>query len=188
MSPRAQRLTRPAGRESGPRHRDERGVVLPTRLMVFSISLVALAGLTFIATQSDDPAKTATPVGSTTTVEESTPSPSAPVTSVPPMNPNMTGKATPQVRRDKQLVAIFNNSNIQGLAGKTGTRAERAGWTVVGTDNWYGTVDTSTVYYGPKLKAAAELLAKDLSITRVKPSVAPMRPDRLTVILTADYS
>jgi hypothetical protein len=183
MSARAQRLTRRAGR----RRRDERGVVLPTRVMVFSISLVALAGLAFIATRSDDTPKTATPVGSTT-VTESDPSPSAGITSVPPM-PKMSqgAKAKPEVRRDKMLVAIFNNSNVQGLAGKTGTRAERAGWTVVGTDNWYGTVDTSTVYYGPKLKPAAELLAQDLSINRVKPSVAPMRPDRLTVILTADY-
>jgi hypothetical protein len=182
MSPRAQRLTRRAGRR-----RDERGVVLPTRVMVFSISLVALAGLLFIATRSDDTPKTVTPAGSTT-VEEADPTPSAGITSVPPM-PEMseTAKVKPPVRRDKMLVAVFNNSNVQGLAGKTGTRAERAGWTVVGTDNWYGTVDTSTVYYGPKLKAAAELLAQDLSIARVKPAVAPMRPDRLTVILTGDY-
>ena len=172
MSARAQRLT---GRRG-----DERGMVLPTRLMVFSISLVALAGLGFIATQSDDkpdkvtPAAHATPKAPEVTVTEPTPS-------VPPT------KKKPVVRRDKVLVAIFNNSNVKGLAGKTGTRAERAGWTVVGTDNWYGTIDTSTVYYGPKLKAAAGLLAQDLGITRVKPSIAPMRPDRLTVILTGDY-
>ena len=179
MSPRAQRLTR--------RRRDDRGVVLPTRVMVFSISLVALAGLLFIATRSDDTPKTVTPAGSTT-VNEADPSPSAGITSVPPM-PKMseTAKVKPPVRRDKMLVAVFNNSNVQGLAGKTSTRAERAGWTVVGTDNWYGTVDASTVYYGPRLKATAELLAQDLSIARVKPAVAPMRPDRLTVILTADY-
>jgi hypothetical protein len=173
MTPRAQR-------PSGPR-RDERGLVLPTRLMVFSISLVALAGLGFIATQSGDdtpdkvtPAAHATPTAPPVTVTE--PTPSATPTKTPPV-----------VRRAKVLVAIFNNSNVKGLAGKTGTRAERAGWTVVGTDNWYGTVDTSTVYYGPRLKAAADLLAHDLGITRVKASIAPMRPDRLTVILTGDY-
>jgi len=173
MSPRAQRTF-------GAR-RDERGLVLPTRLMVFSISLVALAGLAFIATQSDDPSPDkATPAAHTTltppSIRESEPTPSATPTKTPPV-----------VRRDKVLVAIFNNSNVKGLAGKTGTRAERAGWTVVGTDNWYGTVDTSTVYYGPRLKAAAALLAQDLGITRVKAAIAPMRPDRLTVILTGDY-
>jgi hypothetical protein len=156
--------------------------VLPTRLMVFSISLVALAGLGFIATQADDetpdkvtPAAHATTPPPTVTVPEPTP------TQTPPTN------KAPVVRKAKILVAIFNNSNVRGLAGKTGTRAERAGWTVVGTDNWYGTIDTSTVYYGPKLKAAAERLAQDLDITRVKAAIAPMRPDRLTVILTGDY-
>ena len=156
-------------------------MVLPTRLMVFSISLVALAGLAFIATQSDDqktdkvsPAAHATPAAPHVTFSEPTPS-STPT------------RVKPAVRRSKVLVAIFNNSNIQGLAGKTATRAERAGWTIVGTDNWYGTIDASTVYYGAKLKAAAQLLADDLAIARVKPAIAPMRPDRLTVILTADY-
>ena len=156
-------------------------MVLPTRLMVFSISLVALAGLAFIATQSDDktadkaaPAAHASPAAPPVTVTEQTPGATA-------------TKSAPVVRRAKVLVAIFNNSNIKGLAGKTGTRAERAGWTVAGTDNWYGTVDSSTVYYGPRLKAAADLLAHDLGITRVKAAIAPMRSDRLTVILTADY-
>jgi hypothetical protein len=58
---------------------------------------------------------------------------------------------------------------------------------VVGTDNWYGTVDATTVYYPPRLKAAATLLAADLRIARLKPAIDPMRPDRLTVILTGDY-
>jgi hypothetical protein len=174
MSPRAHRLSRSSGR------RDEHGMVLPTRLMVFSISLVALAGLGFIATQSDrkpdkvSPAAHATPAAPHVTVAEPTP------TATPT-------RTRPPVRRAKVLVAIFNNSNVQGLAGKTSTRAERAGWTVVGTDNWYGTIDASTVYYGAKLKAAGQLLAQDLGIARVKPGIAPMRPDRLTVILTADY-
>lgn len=173
MSPRAQRPVRT--------RRDERGLVLPTRLMVFSISLVALAGLTFIATQpGDDAPDKVTPAAHA--------SPTAPQVTLSQPTPSATPtKAAPVVRRAKVLVAIFNNSNVKGLAGKTGTRAERAGWTVVGTDNWYGTVDTSTVYYGPRLKAAADLLARDLHIDRVKAAIAPMRPDRLTVILTGDY-
>jgi hypothetical protein len=43
------------------------------------------------------------------------------------------------------------------------------------------------VYYPDRLKAAGALLARDLGISRVKPAIAPMRPDRLTVILTGDY-
>jgi hypothetical protein len=95
--------------------------------------------------------------------------------------------ARPAVKRGSVYVVVFNNSNVKGLAGKTATRAQRVGWNVVATDNWYGTVDTSTVYYPPRLKAAGTLLAQDLGITRVKPAIDPMRTDRLTVILTGDF-
>lgn len=172
------------------RSRTERGVVLPTRLMVFSISAVALAGLVFVATQGGDP-DTAAPSSSAqptfgprdndapkVTIEESSPTPT--VSATPTPEPVVVNKA-------KTNVVVFNNSNIKGLAGKTATKAQALEWNVVATDNWYGTVDASTVYYGPKLKEAAQSLAKDLGIARVKPAIAPMQFDRLTVILTADY-
>jgi hypothetical protein len=172
-------------RSRGGHRRDERGLVLPTRLMVFSISVVALAGLTFVATQSDDETPdAANPVG----VTQRKPTPTSGTTVIPDEPTTTTPKAKPEVRRDKVNVVVFNNSNITGLAGKTGSRATRAGWNVVGTDNWYGTIDASTVYYPQRLKAAATLLARDLGIARVKQSIPPMRSDRLTVILTGDYA
>ena len=90
----------------------------------------------------------------------------------------------PAVQRAKVYVEVYNNSGISGLAGQTATRASDAGWQVVGSDNWYGTIPASTVYYPPRLEAAARLLGKDLRINRLRPAVAPMRLDRLTVILT----
>ncbi len=66
-------------------------------------------------------------------------------------------------------------------------KAKAAGWNVVATDNWYGTVDSTAVYYPPRLKAAAQELGYDLGIKRIKPSQDPMQFDRLTVILTDDY-
>jgi hypothetical protein len=160
--------------------RDEHGLVLPTRLMVFSISVVALAGLAFVATQSDDRPDTVNPAS----LSQPKATPTAKPTTVPLPT---TTKAKPTVRKGKVYVTVFNNSNVKGLAGKTASRAQHAGWNVVGTDNWYGTVDASTVYFGPRLKAAGQALAHDLGITRVKPAIAPMRSDRLTVILTGDY-
>jgi hypothetical protein len=57
----------------------------------------------------------------------------------------------------------------------------------VGSDNWYGTIPSSTVYAPPRLKTAGKQLALDLGIDRVMPSIeGPMRLDRLTVVLTAD--
>ena len=167
----------------GSRCRDQRGMVLPTRLMVFSISAVALAGLAFVATQPDDHPDLAKPVAAS----RPTPTPTTTTPSVVPSTPSPASRPRSEVRRGAYSVVVFNNSNVHGLAGKTATRAQRLGWQVVGTDNWYGTVDASTVYYPARLKAAATLLAKDLGIARVKPSIAPMRPDRLTVILTADH-
>jgi hypothetical protein len=154
--------------------------------MVFSISAVALAGLVFVATQGGGdkatPAahhaarvQTQVPSGQVTT----------PATVVPVPTPTPT--PTVVVQRGKISVVIFNNSNVKGLAGKTSSRAQSVGWNVVATANWYGTVDASTVYYGPRLKAAAELLATDLGIARIKPAIAPMQFNRVTVILTADY-
>jgi len=166
----------------GSRCRDQRGMVLPTRLMVFSISAVALAGLAFVATQPDDHADVASPVAAS----RPTPTPTT-VPSVVPPTPSTTSRPRSEVRRGAYSVVVFNNSNIRGLAGKTATRAQRLGWQVVGTDNWYGTVDGTAVYYPPRLKAAAEELGFDLGIKRIKPSQEPMQFDRITVILTDDY-
>ena len=55
---------------------------------------------------------------------------------------------------------------------------------MVGSDNWYGTIPASTVYYPKRMAKAGELLALDLGIQRTAPAVDPMRLDRLTVILT----
>ena len=73
------------------------------------------------------------------------------------------------------------------MADRTAARASQAGWQVVGSDNWYGTIPASTVYYPRRLEAAARMLALDLGIRRVMPAIeGSMDLDRLTVVLTAD--
>lgn len=163
----------------------ERGVAVSSSLALLSAAAVALAGAAFVATQPsgrDDPARASARV-----------SPSASPTSVAARAPKPAGKPAerparkPVVRRGDTDVEVFNNSGISGLAGSTAARAQGAGWQVVGSDNWYGTIDASTVYYPPRLRDHAALLGEDLGISRTKPVIAPMRGDRLTVILTADY-
>lgn len=155
--------------------RDEAGVVLPTRLVVAAITLVALGGLTFMATQ---PAEQ-TPDRATPVVTTPTPTPTPTVTAKPKPK-----KPKPAVKRKAVYVEVYNNSNISGLAASTAAEVANRGWNVVGSDNWYGTIAETTVYFPPKLERAAKLLAKDLGIRRVKPAIDPMRFDRLTVILT----
>jgi hypothetical protein len=164
-----------------PRVRDERGVVLPTRLLVLCISAVAAAGLVFVV---NDPDKAPThDAGATPAV--STPS-STPTASAP--TPTKTVKPKPKaIKRGEVFVEVFNNTRVKGLAGGVAEKAKAAGWNVVGSDNWYGTVDGTSVYFPPRLKEAAKALGRDLGIKRVRAAEEPMRFDRVTVILTDDY-
>ena len=164
--------------------RNERGVVLPTRLLALSISAIAAAALVYIVNDPDEPNQAATPTVSKP-APSSTASESADPTST--ATPKATPKAEP-IKRGKTLVEIFNNTRTKGLAGRTASTATAAGWNVVGTDNWYGTIDTTTIYFPPKLEAAARALGRDLGIKKVRPAEDPMHFDRITVILTDGYA
>jgi hypothetical protein len=197
---------------------DERGVVAPSRLMLIAIVVVAVAGAMFVATSpgSDDTAsakgstaKVAAPTASPKTSSSATagatgktaPTPSSTPSKATGKKPGSTPSASASasagaeqsapaqaVKRAKTRVSVFNNSGKKGLAKRTAGKVSGVGWKVVGTDNWYGTIPTTTVYYPKNLQAAAKVLARDLGIRRVKPAIKPMRSDRLTVILTADYT
>jgi len=169
----------------GSRRRDERGIAVSSPLVLLSAAAVVLAGAGFVATggpRHDE----AAPVSSRVSAATSAAPRSAPATT-PRRTPGKPHHAR-VVRRGDTYVEVFNNSGIKGLAASTAARAQGAGWQVVGSDNWYGTIAASTVYYPAPLHAQARLLAEDLGITRIRPVIAPMRGDRLTVILTSDYS
>lgn len=158
---------------------DERGVAVPSPLVMLSIVAVAMAGIAFLATQDDGSRDSALePVSHPTPTVAATTTPTAPVRTPDPQ---------PTINRAEVFVEVYNNSGVKGLATRTATRASGAGWNVVGSDNWYGTIPSSTVYFPRRLEDAAHALAKDLGIKRLQPAVDPMRLDRLTVILTGDY-
>ena len=156
--------------------RDERGVVFPSPVVILSVLAVAMAGIAFVATRDGAPEEKQI---STASQPEATSSPTADATPTEPTKP-----PKPKVDRSKVYVVVFNNSNVTGLAGKVAAKASQIGWQVVGSDNWYGTIPASTVYYPQRLAKAGKLLALDLGIQRTAPAVDPMRLDRLTVILT----
>ncbi|MDO9455068.1 LytR C-terminal domain-containing protein [Nocardioides sp.] len=142
---------------------------------MLSIVAVAMALVAFVATRGGEPTEreVATPAAQTQ-------SPSAPATTTAP-KPK---PKKPPVVRGKVYVEVYNNSGITGLAGVVSEQATGVGWKVVGTDNWYGTVPTNTVYFPPRLERAAKQLALDLGIDRTAPADGAMKLDRLTVILT----
>ncbi|HEU4512306.1 MAG TPA: LytR C-terminal domain-containing protein [Nocardioidaceae bacterium] len=168
------------------RTRDERGIALPSPVAALSLGAVLLAGIAFVATsgETEQPPQAAKPVTATPT-PTSTPTKVAPE---PVLEKKKKTRPKPEVRRGEVYVEVYNNSGISGLAGSTAAKISGAGWQVVGSDNWYGTIPQSTVYYPERLEAAAKMLARDLGVERLRPAISPMRFDRLTVILTGDFA
>ena len=163
------------------RWRDERGVVFPSPVVILSVIAVAMAAVAFVATRGGEPTeRDITPISDETTTA-SPPESAAPATTEAP---EPTKPPKPAVDRAKVYVEVYNNSNITGLAGQVAAEASNAGWQVVGSDNWYGTIPATTVYFPERLRREAALLALELGIERTAPAVDPMRLDRLTVILT----
>ena len=155
----------------------QRGLVFPSPVVMLSVIAVAMAAVAFFATRGGEP--TEREVATPSSQQTSSAAPSSTPTTKQPAKPK-----PPKVVRGKVFVEVYNNSGISGLAGTVGGSASDAGWQVVGTDNWYGSIPTNTVYYPERLKRAAKLLALDLGIRRTSPSVGAMKLDRLTVILT----
>jgi len=165
------------------RRASEQGAVAPASLLAPGVVAVAIGTAGYALTSGPSERIQQPPVSAPSSTHTQTVT--EPVIKKAPIK---TPTPTPQVvQRANYNVAIYNNSNIAGLAARTSTKTQTFGWKVVTTSQWYGTVDTSTVFYPPKMKAAAQQLATDLGITTVKPAVSPMQMDQLTVILTATY-
>jgi len=162
------------------RPHSERGVVFPSPVVILSIIAVAMAGIAYVATRGQAPTEREVTITAA--------SPSASVTPAPSMPTAKPKPTKPAIDKGKVYVEVYNNSGVTGLAGRIAGTATAAGWKVVGSDNWYGTIPASTVYYPAKLERAARALALDLGIRRTARAVDPMRLDRLTVILTADQA
>jgi hypothetical protein len=168
---------------AGARIRDERGVVFPSPVVMLSIIAIAMAGIAYVATRGADAGEREITTISQAETPKAEPSEKP---TLAPHKPKQIKHKPPAVERGKVYVEVYNNSGITGLASRVATSASDAGWQVVGSDNWYGTIPASTVYYPQRLQEAARMLALDLGIHRTAPAVDPMRLDRLTVILTGE--
>jgi hypothetical protein len=154
-------------------------MAVPSSVTLGSLALVVAAGVG-LAAVSAYANRDETPRTSADQIVK--PAPTTASTSSPP-------KPKPRKHVDvvpDTLVEVYNNSGISGLAADKSAFLQGAGWKVAGADNWYGDIVASTVYYPAGLKADAEQLAKVLHIMRLRPAVAPMQFDRLTVIFTGN--
>lgn len=159
--------------------RNERGVAFPSPVVMLTIIAIAMAGFAFAATQGTPEQERRVENVAQAKSPSPTPSPAA-----PSATPTKKPKPKPKINRGKIYVEVYNNSGVAGLAGRTATKIQAAGWQVVGSDNWVGSIPEPTVYHPPRLQAEAKQLALDLGISRTKEAIAPMKFDRLTVILT----
>ena len=154
-------------------------MAFPSPVVMLSVIAIALAGVAYVVTGDDEPTERKVEIVAQPK-ETQAPEPSA----EPKPTKKPKPKPRPQVNKGQIYVEVYNNSNVSGLAGRTADQISDAGWQVVGTDNWVGTIPEPTVYHPPRLERAAKQLALDLGINRVKVAVEPMKFDRLTVILT----
>jgi hypothetical protein len=167
------------------RRRDDRGVAFPSPVVMLSIISVAMAAVAFVATRNPEPTeRQVTTVSRHTDPQQKHDGDDK----TQEVRHRRTEPIKPQVERGKVYVEVYNNSGITGLAGQVAGKASGIGWQVVGSDNWYGTIPATTIYFPARLEKAARLLSKDIGVPRVMPAVDPMSMDRLTVIVTADYA
>jgi hypothetical protein len=192
--------------------KDERGQVLSSLVAVLAVVAIVGGLLVLFGTRGNDSvADEGKPAAATPSVTPSagpsttpTVEPSSELTTAPPITPveptvapstgpttSPTGVPTPTTTvppAERPAVEIYNNTGRKGLAQEVGSRAHQAGWTVTGADNWHGKIVTSTVYYPAGMQAEAAQLAQDLGVPRIKDALDNMKKDRLTVILTSEYS
>ncbi len=199
------------------RPKGDKGQVLSSLVAVVAVvavvgGLLVLFGTRGQDSSADEPKSTSTPkpsakpsLGGPSTVGASVPSrkptseptsePTSAPTTAPTTEPPATQPTQPPATQpttiptaERPAAEVYNNTPRKGLADQVAGRARQAGWTVSGVDNWHGKIVDSTVYYPPGMVQAANQLARDLGIARTKPALDNMKKDRLTVILTADYT
>jgi hypothetical protein len=174
---------------------------------LFLLQLLAVAAITALLTTFSVLIGRGTSTDQVTTVGQSVPSAkapaAAPTTAVPPTtappsappptsaSPSSTAPPSPSTSVDPAHpeVVVLNLSAGAGAAADAADRLRGAGWAVSRTDDFRGTVRSTTVYYPIGQVDAARQVAKVLpGKTRVLPRFTGLPETRLTVVLTDDYT
>jgi hypothetical protein len=107
-----------------------------------------------------------------------------------PLVPALSGAANSDIGAVPRPLPVYvlNQTTRDGLAAEVAEDIESAGWSVSKVSWWRGVVPSTTVYYPPGYEEAAQALSAAFpAIGRVRPRVAPMPDDALTVILCKEY-
>ncbi len=195
------------------RSQDEKGQVLSSLVAVLAVVAIVGGLLVLFGTRGNDsvadetkPKATASKPSATTPTSTPVETPSAKPPASAPVEPSSEPTLTPTPgptsaptpgptappasipASQRPAVEVYNNTARKGLAEDVAIRARKSGWIVTGKDNWHGKIVTSTVYYPAGMQAEAAQLAKDIGVGRTKDALPNMKKDRLSVILTTDYT
>lgn len=88
-------------------------------------------------------------------------------------------------------ITVYNGTTTNGLAGRTGSRLENAGYTGVSVpDGSYqkDSPEATTVYYRPESAATARAVASLLGISNLVESPEEAQSNPIVVILRSDFS
>lgn len=173
-------------------------LTIPGSVMVATLTVSLIAAGVLIAAVISGPvlravthdSSEATPAASPTGVSEKpSEKPSEnPTDTASPMASDKPEKSDRSDKPDKPKrqtpVRVFNNTGVSGSAAALAQKVRGSGWTVAGVGNWSGQIPSTTVYYPSGKRDEAKLLADDLDIGRVKPSIDQMPSDQMTVIIS----
>ena len=177
-------------------------LLLPALIAVLGVGALAVGLIGWFHTDDPDPSglvnkpsisssvsagsPSPSPSPSSTASEDTSESPSPSPSTTPSTTPTPSTSATAPAVIVRAPTVVLNETKIVGLAAKVAARLRSEGWTVTGTANWRGSVASTTVYYPVGMQAAATSLAKVLGVDRIRPRVAGMLTNRLTVVLTSN--
>ena len=195
----------PADEPAGPPYRAIAMVLLAAVVLAVGIGLVQLfSGDDESAPTAGESTTQTQPTEPQATGQEAEPAPATPApdgqaaTAVPaPGGQDATGPQGGQATADVPPltsipVQVFNNSNVTGLAGRTGETLRESGFAVADVSNLpsnQGVVPESTAYYGtgPGEQQAAEAIAAQLGIpARPRPAELAVETPGVIVIVTQD--
>jgi len=195
------------GRSGGGAHRVRRSpmrYVLPAILGALVLVLIGIGMAGWLGSKPSDQGTTgssqvhvSSPASTPPTASASSPSATATSASPSPStSPSPSASASPKPRPTATApvpppvvhapTVVLNETTETGLAARVAQHLRSLGWTVTGVGNWRGNISSSTVYYPVGMRAAAQRLAYDLGVSRLRPVVPGMLGDRLTVVLTSD--
>ena len=120
------------------------------------------------------------PMPPSATTPPTTPAPTTP----PPTTPPPPADAAPA----RPALTVLNNSTRAGLADRAATEFRTGGWPVRRVGNFTGRIGSTTVYFPPGQRVAAERLAGAYDLPRVLPRFDGLPGSGLTVVITRDFS